>query len=246
MSNSRPDPKLNNLKTLYNKAQEDCEKLSKKLASLKQRHQEEQEQILKLQGHLTDLDKKVEKSYDSDISGSSVSKKRKIVTQKEEEDEYEKLLREVRKIKADYDKNIFSKPMKKKQVKNIQAERLSLERDARELEDILTQDQTINTTVLRRENNKKKLESRKSLPVISKISPQKEKLIFPEIKKSSVFQRKKMQVPEKKAIVQKLDVCPSKNDGEIVGLIDEENEDVNFSDEMNFEAEYLDPEFINC
>ncbi|XP_033212418.1 titin-like [Belonocnema kinseyi] len=241
----QPDPKLSNLKTLYNKAQEDCEKLSKKLASLKQRHQEEQEQILKLQGHLSGLDKKVEKSYDSDISGSSVTKKRKIVTQKEEEDEYEKLLREVRKIKADYDKNIFSKPMKK-QVKSTQAERLSLERDARELEDILTQDQTINTTVIKRERSKVRSDGWRSFPVVSKTSPQKKKIVVPEIQMSTVVKRQKLQVPEKQAIVQNFDMSPSKNDGEIIGLIDEENEDVNFSDEMNFEAEYLDPEFIDC
>ena len=210
--------------------------MSKKLAALKQRHQEEQEQILKLQGHLTGLNKKVETSYESEVSGSSVPKKRKIISQKEEEDEYEKLLRDVRKIKQDYDKN--SKP-KNEAVKN-KVENNSLENDALELENILTQDQTINTTAIKNEKILKKMESKKAPPVIKKV-------VMPEIKESNVIKRKKIEDPIKEINVQKIDESPSNFDGEIIGLIEEENEEDEFSDdEMKYEAEYLDPEFIDC
>lgn len=242
------DPKVTNLKNLYNKAQEDCEKLSKKLANLKKRHQEEQEHIHKLQG-LISLPKKLDDSFNTSLLTNQIEiKKRKIiVTENEDEDEYEKLLREVRKIKNDHEKKSIVTKVTNKEIVNIKREQLSL--DYNDDEPIVTQDETINTTMSNRDH-KKKLQKKVTF---MKQALQDQKLIAtPEVKRSynsvthgkdflRVTKREKQDVEEEEEeVVSEI----AKND-EIVGVIEEEV-DFDSNDEMNFEVEYLDPEFVNC
>lgn len=227
-----------NLKTLYNKAQDDCEKLSKKLANLKQRHQEEQEQIHKLQGQMTMQKRSV--PFNVSESTDIISKKRKVFTQNnkieevdvEEEDEYEKLLREVRKIKQDHQK-INSKKINNKET-NIKTEDISFDFNDKKSANV-TQDKTINTTVSNREHKKKlqkKVTFMKEALQVKKMPAMKNNI------KGNIIERKKHNLVNVSQI--------AKND-EIIGLI-EDDVDVDFDsdDEMNYEAEYLDPEFVDC
>ncbi|XP_051172909.1 kinesin-related protein 4-like [Leptopilina boulardi] len=247
------DPKLTNLKTLYNKAQEDCEKLSKKLATLKKRHQEEQEQILKLQGLMT-MPKKIETTFndDSKIKNSISTKKRKLInTEDTNEDEYEKLLREVRKMKTEHNnkKATVTKIITKDNV-NVKAEQLSFDyqpevnNKVKEIEKsiIVTQDETINTTMSNREHQKK---LQKKVTFMKQALQQEQKFIsIPNVMKKNknihnLENEGKTKKEEKKTEILR------KND-EIVGVIDDEEVEFDSDDEMNFEVEYLDPEFVDC
>ncbi|XP_043484897.1 uncharacterized protein LOC122512861 [Leptopilina heterotoma] len=239
------DPKVSNLKNLYNKAQEDCEKLSKKLSNLKKRHQEEQEHILKLQG-LISLPKKLEDSFNTTLLPNQIEiKKRKIiVTKNEDEDEYEKLLREVRKIKNDHEKKSMVTKVTNKEIVNIKREQLSL--DYNDDEPIVTQDETINTTMSNRDH-KKKLQ--KKVTFMKQALQEQKFVATPEVIRSNSFtqgkdflrvNKREKEEEEEEEVVSEI----AKND-EIVGVIEEEV-DFDSDDEMNFEVEYLDPEFVDC
>ncbi|XP_054009614.1 uncharacterized protein LOC128892956 [Hylaeus anthracinus] len=99
--NSRNQSSAEKIRYLYSKAQRDCDILRIRLKALKGRHKEEKEEMQKLQIHLNNHYKNLaEKSCES----MKQFKKKKLyvsLENPEEKDEYEKLLREVRKIKQD-------------------------------------------------------------------------------------------------------------------------------------------------
>lgn len=88
---------------MYTKAQRDCDVLRIRLKALRERHKQEKEEIKKLQTHLDNHYKNVIKESQNEIATSNLKRKKLFVSLEdpEEKDEYEKLLREVRKIKQD-------------------------------------------------------------------------------------------------------------------------------------------------
>ncbi|KAG7204557.1 hypothetical protein KM043_004981 [Ampulex compressa] len=126
------------IRYLYTKAQRDCDILRIRLKALRERHRQEQEEIKKLQAHLTIFDSDIQDEYESEVSETQ-SKRRKtsiIVEDAEEEDEYEKLLREVRKMKQDIlnqrepftaSKNVLQKNVDSRSESYIKYEQVAVE-----------------------------------------------------------------------------------------------------------------------
>ncbi|XP_076170355.1 mitochondrial ribosomal protein L48 isoform X2 [Ptiloglossa arizonensis] len=101
--NSRNQTSAERIRYLYTKAQRDCDVLRIRLKALRERHKQEKEEIKKLQTHLDNHYKNVIKESQNEIATSNLKRKKLFVSLEdpEEKDEYEKLLREVRKIKQD-------------------------------------------------------------------------------------------------------------------------------------------------
>ncbi|XP_012273238.1 THAP domain-containing protein 5-like [Orussus abietinus] len=97
------------LRHLYSKAQEDCTQLRIRLQMLRQKHKEEQEEIRKLQNHLIQLGKRVQTTPDEPniLNNTKPQRKKRVslLDDTEREEEFEKLLREVRKIKQEFKRN---------------------------------------------------------------------------------------------------------------------------------------------
>ncbi|XP_076625222.1 uncharacterized protein LOC143343832 [Colletes latitarsis] len=91
------------IRYLYTKAQRDCDVLRIRLKALRERHKQEEEEIKKLQTHLDNHYRNTEEKSCVEISTRHFKRKRSYMSSEnpEEKDEYEKLLREVRKIKQD-------------------------------------------------------------------------------------------------------------------------------------------------
>lgn len=97
-------PSAAKLRQLYTKGQLECNALRKRLRLLRQQHREEQEEIKKLQENLTQIGVKVQKTCRDDISESRSTKRteaEKNVRSSNGDDDYEKLLYEVKKMKRD-------------------------------------------------------------------------------------------------------------------------------------------------
>lgn len=200
------------------------------------------------------MPKKIETTFndDSKIKNSISTKKRKLInTEDTNEDEYEKLLREVRKMKTEHNnkKATVTKIITKDNV-NVKAEQLSFDyqpevnNKVKEIEKsiIVTQDETINTTMSNREHQKK---LQKKVTFMKQALQQEQKFIsIPNVMKKNknihnLENEGKTKKEEKKTEILR------KND-EIVGVIDDEEVEFDSDDEMNFEVEYLDPEFVDC
>ncbi|XP_076230969.1 uncharacterized protein LOC143177080 [Calliopsis andreniformis] len=84
------------IRYLYTKAQRDCDILKIRLKALKERHKQEKEEVHRLQRYLAETYKGITKESFNEILKECT--KRKI---SEEEDEYEELLKKVRKLRED-------------------------------------------------------------------------------------------------------------------------------------------------
>ena len=187
---------------------------------------------------MTGLDKKVQVG---EFAGSSSAKLRKLVQQKDGDQEYEKLLKDVKKIKENYDMSVNSK-LNKDKLKDIKTENISRNSFSSATKNI-TQDNTINTTGNQTNAPYIYPVKKRVLRKMYRCKPQRRsKYMNPKLLAQMEAEEERVDQPDFRESFKK-------TDGEIIGIIDEENEaEANFGsdDEMNFEAEYLDPEFINC
>ncbi|CAK9823764.1 hypothetical protein ANTRET_LOCUS2041 [Anthophora retusa] len=107
---SRTQTSTERIRYLYTKAQRDCNVLRMRLKALRERYLREKEEIKKLQIHLGNCYKNIAKERVTEISEDCL-KKEKLFTSSDDteeegkEEEYERLLRKVKKIKHDISNN---------------------------------------------------------------------------------------------------------------------------------------------